>query len=420
MSPPARRERRRPSTPPRRSNDPARWFPALAAAGVLGAVLLAATFDNGGTPDSAADQVGGGNLPLTGDNISLTLPATTQAGVVVGSSVPTPQKSTIAEPVTIGSTGPDVTKVQERLAELGFAPGPVDGVFGDVTQQAVWAYKKLVLKIPRDELDASDNATMVTPEMWLTMQDPIVIQPRRPEGVGRTHTEIYLPEQVLVVFTDDKPTMIAHIASGDDKEWCQVVSYNTDEQGRPLEEPVERDECGRSHTPGGVFKFNRRYDGVRQSPLGGLYNPVYFNYGIAVHGAQNVPLHPASHGCVRIHMALAETFPDLVENGDHVYVWGQDGREPEQYSKQETIPPFNWRNPNSTTTTSSTTTTTTTTTTIPAPTSTHPATHPTTTSAPQATTSVPHVDTTPPVSTLAPTTTIAPLTEPAPVRDQTG
>ena len=43
-----------------------------------------------------------------------------------------------------------------------------------------------------------------------------------------------------------------------------------------------------------------------------MYNPVYFNYGIAIHGAQNVPDDPASHGCIRINNYLAEFFPDLV------------------------------------------------------------------------------------------------------------
>ena len=56
----------------------------------------------------------------------------------------------------------------------------------------------------------------------------------------------------------------------------------------------------RSNTPGGVFRFNRRVEGVRESALGGMFNPVYFNYGIAIHGAKNVPLEPASHGCIRI------------------------------------------------------------------------------------------------------------------------
>jgi hypothetical protein len=174
---------------------------------------------------------------------------------------------------------------------------------------------------------------------------------------------------------------------------------------RVRREPVERDECGKSYTPGGVFKFNRRYEGNRQSPLGGMYNPVYFNYGIAVHGARNVPLQPASHGCIRIHMELAETFPGLVKNGNHVYVWGQDGREPENYSRNETLPRFNWPNPNSTTTTSSSTTTTTTTTTTTPASTVAPATSvaPATTATPTATSVA--TATTVPAATAAPVTT---------------
>ena len=51
-----------------------------------------------------------------------------------------------------------------------------------------------------------------------------------------------------------------------------------------------------------------------------MMNPVYFNYGIAVHGADNVPLEPASHGCVRLNQTIAKFFPDLVKNGYRVYV----------------------------------------------------------------------------------------------------
>ena len=41
-------------------------------------------------------------------------------------------------------------------------------------------------------------------------------------------------------------------------------------------------------------------EGIRRRALGGMWDPVYFNYGIAMHGALNVPLEPASHGCIRI------------------------------------------------------------------------------------------------------------------------
>jgi hypothetical protein len=83
-----------------------------------------------------------------------------------------------------------------------------------------------------------------------------------------------------------------------------------------------------------------------------MWDPVYFNYGIAVHGALNVPLYPASHGCIRLPLTLSPTFQDLTANGDQVFVF--DGvEEPEFYGAQ--LPVFNWIDPDYSTTTSSTT-----------------------------------------------------------------
>ena len=73
--------------------------------------------------------------------------------------------------------------------------------------------------------------------------------------------------------------------------------------------------------PHRLYRYQRRIDGWRDAPLGRLYNPVYFNGGIAVHGAPSVPNRPASHGCVRIPMSVAEYFPGLVNNGDAIEVF---------------------------------------------------------------------------------------------------
>jgi hypothetical protein len=111
-----------------------------------------------------------------------------------------------------------------------------------------------------------------------------------------------------------------------------------------------------------------------------MYNPVYFNYGIAVHGAHEVPEFPASHGCIRIPMHISDYFQTLVAKGDQVFVW--DGvKEPEDYGSPP--PRFNWRDPNYTTTTSTTTTVAKSTTLAPTTT-----TQPATTAPPPATTTV--------------------------------
>ena len=383
--PPQQGRTRQHRSPARRGTEPPwkRWVPAGAAVAALGLVIYIGT---SGDDDSAADL---GENPGAVDNSALTVPSTTLAPVVVGTGEQV-TKTQLSQPLSKGMGGSEVAALQQRLKDLGFDPGPVDGSFGTGTQQAVWAFEGLYNRAHFDE-----QRGVVTNEMWQVLQEPLVFQPRRVLGAGSTHMEIYLDLQVGIVFTDDAPVLITHISSGEldengsPKKWCELLTYDTDAYGRPLEEPVTKDECAYAKTPGGVFKFYRRYDGQRQGPLGGMWNPVYFNYGIAVHGAQNVPDEPASHGCVRIPMFIADYFPSLVDNGDYVYVW--DGKkEPEQQSKNDMYPSFNFANPDSTTTSSSTSTTSTTvapTTTKPVTTTTKPVT--TTTKPPATTTTEP-------------------------------
>ena len=205
------------------------------------------------------------------------------------------------------------------------------------------------------------------------MRDPeLTIIPRRPTNGQADHTEVYLPEQVLIAFQQDKPALISHISSGEinpdgsPKEYCETATYDTDAQGRELEEPVTKQVCALSKTPGGVFKYDREVKGKRVSPLGGMWDPVYFNYGIAVHGAENVPNRPASHGCVRLPMHISVYFQDVVDIGERILVWNGE-KEPEQVTERESLPSFDYADPNATTTTTSTTSTTSTTTTTIAP-----------------------------------------------------
>ncbi len=295
----------------------------------------------------------------------------------------------ITRDVAYGMVNDDVAMLQQRLHDLHFDPGPVDGWFGEATLRSVWAFEKLVLGVPR-----VDATGMVTPTVWDRMRGPVRIVPRRSTNAQANHTEIYLPEQVLAVFHRDQPVVISHVSSGEldangePAEWCELVTVDTDERGNPLDEPIERDICGRSKTPAGVFDYYRRVEGIRNGALGSMWNPVYFNYGIAVHGAIDVPIAPASHGCVRIPMHISDYFQDLVTNGDRVLVW--DGqRQPEEVSERDMLPVFDYANPDATTTT--------TTTTPPAPT--------TTTTTPSTTTTLP---------TDAPSTTAPAPVEAAP------
>jgi hypothetical protein len=350
----------------------------LGAVGTVGAVG-ALRGDGGSTagPDTVVTAVAS-SIETTA---STTIPPTT--------TVP---KTTISQPLRKGMAGEEVRRLQERLAELGFQPGPIDGQFGDLTEMAIWAYQKLVMGVGFRDPDG-----VVTPQMWLDLQDPLDLPARRPQA--GFHTEIYLPEQAIVVFDGNTPVFISHISSGelaapgDDftkgAEWCDEVTIDPGEFGNETgTEPIKKGVCGNALTPSGVYKFHRKVEGNRQSRLGGMLNPVYFNYGIAVHGGYSVPRHPASHGCIRIPNLISKTFFDLVDIGQQVFVFN-GVKEPEEYGS----PPgyFDWPDPNYTTTTTTTTTTTppTTaapTTTAPRPVVTTPATPPPTTTTTTSTT----------------------------------
>jgi peptidoglycan hydrolase-like protein with peptidoglycan-binding domain len=341
-----------------------KWAPAFVAV-----VAFAGVAGWGAIERSRDGEAGAADASTVASTFSAPPPETT-AAASTSSVVNRPLQLELVE----GATGDDVKMVQQRLYDMGFDPGGVDGVYGPSTIQAVWAYEKLVLGTPADKVTGQ-----VTPAMWDRMQDPLGVAPRRPDSTS-THVEVYLPQQVMVVFRDDQPLLVTHISSGSNQRWCEVVTVDKDD-GTEEEKGI----CGQSITPGGVFTFNRRYEGWRDAELGRMWNPVYFNYGIAVHGAGNVPQYPASHGCVRIPMHIGNYFPSLVAKGDQIFVF--DGvKEPEVYGAQ--VPPFNTPDPSYTTTTS--TTTTTTTTTLP------PATQPPATPAPTPP---------PPPPTPAPTTT---------------
>jgi hypothetical protein len=303
----------------------------------------------------------------------------------------------LSRTLVLGDKGDDVKRMQQRLKDIGFDPNLIDGDFGYQTLQAVWALQKLIMRIP-----ISGVKDEFTPEMWEVAQRDGLVVPRRPNAQTETHVEVYLPEQVLIVFKQDTPVLITHISSGDNKPWCEEVTIDPGEDGNLNgKEPIKKGICGESITPAGLFYFYNRRTGTRESKLGTMWNPVYFNGGVAVHGAAQVPIRPASHGCIRIPMFISEYFQDLVAYGDRIYIF--DGvKEPEEYGSP--LPPADKPDPNYTTTTSEPKSSTSTSTTVAGETTTTVA--PTTTvKKPKQSTTVPEaVDVTTTAAAATPTT----------------
>lgn len=206
------------------------------------------------------------------------------------------------EPVTASDSGPAVAELQQQLADAPLDPGPVDGVYGAKTAQAVYALEKLAGIRVDGVFDGVDRYAL---ERLIsgTLESAAAV-----ERHSRRWVEVDLSRQLMAVYDPADPTtpiLAAHVSSGNGERWCNDTAG-----------------CRVAATPTGHFTITRRIAGWRVSSLdiGRLYNPLYFRGGVALHGALSVPLYPASHGCVRLPMHIAEYLPEMLPNGTPVDV----------------------------------------------------------------------------------------------------
>jgi len=194
-----------------------------------------------------------------------------------------------------GMEGDAVRGLQARLVALHYDPGPVDARYGGALASAVMAFQK-VAGLPR-----TGRATLdVLAALAAPPADPA---PMLADG-GATRIEVDLKRQVLLYWRDGTLLRILPVSTGTGRHYC------------------EDGDCGVAVTPGGSFRIERRIRGPHKSPLGLLYDPLFFVGGYAIHGSPSVPAYPASHGCIRIPMHVSGWFYDNVANGTPVYVFG--------------------------------------------------------------------------------------------------
>jgi lipoprotein-anchoring transpeptidase ErfK/SrfK len=203
--------------------------------------------------------------------------------------------------VLAGSTKSTLTKeeirtAEQRLAALGYWAGPADGVWDASSRHALIAFQKVEGARPTGKLTRAEwNA--------LTAARPGVPVPRTK---GTPHIEVDLARQVLfVVDAEGKVANILPISSGSGKTFH--------ENGYPETHAV---------TPCGPLEVYSKASGWKTSPLGQMHNPMYIVGGIAIHGSEDVPPYPASHGCIRIPMFASRRLPGMIPVGTPVLVYG--------------------------------------------------------------------------------------------------
>ena len=281
----------------------------LLVALVLGALGLSACSGNGGKdvassggdPSSTTVAVDGGTEATTSTTEAPTTSSTTTSTTAPPTTTTTapvdPTQATEVGNLASGAKGVRTRAIQEALEAQAYDPGEPDGKFGLKTTQAVWAFQALH-GLPTDGVVGPQTEQAILAKAPQQMLRP---------NLGPTHTEVDLTRQVLIVWRDGKPTLITHVSSGSGVAYCEDTKVGRN--------------CGDAVTPTGVYKFYRQVEGIRDAPLGKLYDPVYFHGGFAVHGSPSVPNHPASHGCVRIPMFISDYFQTKVNLGETIEVF---------------------------------------------------------------------------------------------------
>ena len=177
--------------------------------------------------------------------------------------------------LALGSRGPSVRALEERLRELRYALPRVDGSYRLDTYQAVLAFQK-VEGLPR--------TGRVDGRTWRALRQASPPRPRH----GGTHIEVSKGRQVLFVVRDGRVTSVIHVSTG-----------------------------ATGNTPVGRWRIYRKVTGWDWV----LWYPMYFLRGFAIHGYPEVPAYPASHGCVRVPMWIAPSLFDRHSYGQTVYIY---------------------------------------------------------------------------------------------------
>ena len=168
---------------------------------------------------------------------------------------------------------------EQRLRELSYLPGVVNGVFDSKTRGAVIAFEKWE-GLPRDGI--------VGAAVWARLHTATRPKPTR---IGTTNPwiEVDKTKQVLLFCKNGAVVYTIPVSTGS----ASVGMV----------------------TPSGTFSIISK-----TPPREHLYYPMAITSGIAIHGYPNVPTYPASHGCVRTQNWDQDVLYPLTPLGTRVYI----------------------------------------------------------------------------------------------------
>jgi len=192
---------------------------------------------------------------------------------------------------SVSLTRAQIREAEQRLAQLGYWTGPVDGVFDVGSRSALIAFQKregrlVTAKLTVDELEA--------------LRASVAPQPRDP---GYEHVEVDIDRQVLMLVGKDGDVRMLPVSTGNDEKFMSDGQESV------------------AYTPRGRFVVYDKTFGWENGTLGSVYYANYITGGVAIHGYETVPTKPASHGCIRIPMYAAREVSKLLPLGTIVLVY---------------------------------------------------------------------------------------------------
>lgn len=257
-------------------------------------------FDVGDTHGSSAQRVAEADISVGCDDLGLEFCPTDsvrrdQMASFLARTVDLVPSVSIPMLLEPGDEGPSVEALQRRLEANDYWVGPIDGVYGTLTEQAVLAIQK-VHGLARDGIYGPNTR-------------PVVAAPTPPSTQSSSGYAIEFDEnrQITMLVQDGVAGQIFHSSGGNEEYYDYAGTTYWAE------------------TPNGSWDIYREIDGWRTSHLGELYRPKYFHTdGIAFHGSTSVPERAASHGCVRVSIEAMDWIwdNDAMPIGADVLVYG--------------------------------------------------------------------------------------------------
>jgi PKD repeat protein len=187
-----------------------------------------------------------------------------------------------ARTLSYGSTGPDVVALQARLAGLHVHVPSPSTTFGPELVDSVIAFQKA---------RGLDRTGTVDETTWRALSQDVVPTPRY-RGAD-THIEVSKSRQILMIVRNGETLWYLPVSSG-----------------------------AGGITPVGNYRI--LWKALATTTWLGpaiLYRTMTFHTHYAIHGFPSVPSYPASHGCVRVPIWIADWLYQHSPVGERVYVY---------------------------------------------------------------------------------------------------